>query len=174
MGADNLWVMEKLEHWSWRACSIRVLMSTEEEEFVTFCQRCWCSQWPPQSACLDHSWNLLAIIAPPLLPARPPNPPASDTSINLVIPLLAAPSRTEAYIALVPNAPLSTCPVSFSADPLLGPVSLPLWPQGLRDALNPPSGTFALLPDCGQGPASFLEQEGLSPGDLLTSWHPTH
>lgn len=38
--ADGLWVMEKLEHWSWRACSVHVLMSTIEEEFVTFCQRC--------------------------------------------------------------------------------------------------------------------------------------
>lgn len=33
-------VMEKLRHWSWRACCVCVLMSTIEEEFVTFCQRC--------------------------------------------------------------------------------------------------------------------------------------
>ena len=74
VGADSLRVMEKLEHQSWRACSIRVLMSTIGEEFVTFCQRCWNSQWPPWSTCLDRSWNLLAVIVLPLLPARPPTP----------------------------------------------------------------------------------------------------
>lgn len=74
VGADSLQVMEKLEHRSWRACSIRVLMSRMEEEFVTFYQRCWNSQWPPWSPCLDHSWNLLAVIVLPLLPARPPTP----------------------------------------------------------------------------------------------------
>ena len=30
--AGRLWVMEKLEHGSWRACSVRVLMITTEQD----------------------------------------------------------------------------------------------------------------------------------------------
>lgn len=101
VGADSLRVMEKLEHQSWRACSIRVLMSTIGEEFVTFCQRCWNSQWPPWSTCLDRSWNLLAVIVLPCCQQDP-----QPLSLNLVIPLLTAPSGPEAYLALVPSVPL--------------------------------------------------------------------
>lgn len=41
-----------------------------------------------------------------LAASKTPNPSASDTFVNLVIPLLAAPSRPEAYLALVPSMPL--------------------------------------------------------------------
>lgn len=144
--ADSLWVMEKLEHWSWRACSIRVLMSTIEEEFVTFCQRCWNSQWLPQNTCSDRFWNPLATIASPLLLARPPRPLSLRYFHQLHYPI---PGNT----CLLRNLPSAgtqcapfACPVLFSADPLLGSCLPIVVAWGLRAALHSPSRAFAFLP----------------------------
>lgn len=111
VGADSLWVMEKLEHRSWWACSIRVWMSTIEGEFVTVCQRCWTSSSRPGA----RAWTtpgifLLSLFYPCC--QQDPNPlPQTPPS---AIPPLAAPSRPEAYLALVPSGALSLLSVLLS------------------------------------------------------------
>lgn len=115
--------MEKLEPWSWRACSIRVLMMTTEEGFAGARQRCWNAQGPPQSARSDRTWSLLV------------------TSV-----ILSRPSAGLGLFPLIAREPRAV-------------------PHALGNA-------FAIMHDCGLGPASFLERKGLSPGYLPTVWAP--